>query len=141
MTDDTLYVTDLLEFTDSFLLELPKAGEIEIESEKEVFLITGSRKKFEPPQRIKTTSEQKIKKIDARHDKFGIITHQSVDLNGTRSYQVERYQVKGKKKVTLKKSETSGEVLVFRKGEDKQLVPLVLTYVEKVNCNSRALKH
>ena len=32
----------------------------------------------------------------------------------------------------VKTSETSGEVLVFLKGEEKPLVPLVMTYVEKV---------
>ena len=125
-----------MEFTDSFLLELPEAGKIEIESDKDVLLLTGSSKKFDAPLRINKTIERPVK-IKAHNDKFGIVTHANVHPSGTRSYQIERYQVKGKKKVTLKTIETSGEVLVFRKGE--QLVPLVLTYVEKVNCNSRAL--
>ena len=88
LTDETTIVSDLLDFTDSFLLELPEAGEIEIQSEaKEVFLLTGSRKKFEAPLRIKKT-EKKIK-IKARHDKFGIITQKGVDSYGTKYYQVE----------------------------------------------------
>ena len=66
------------------------------------------------------------------HEKFGIITHENVNSWGRKSYQVERYQVKGKEKVTLKTSETSGDVLVFLKGEKEPLVPLVMTYVEKV---------
>ena len=54
LTDETTIVSDLLEFADSFLLELPEAGEIEIQSEaKEVFLLTGSRKNFEAPLRRK----------------------------------------------------------------------------------------
>ena len=53
LTDNTTIVSALLEFTDSFLLELPEAGDIEIQSEaKEVFLLTGSRKKFEAPLRF-----------------------------------------------------------------------------------------
>ena len=128
LNDDTLMVTDLLEFTETFLLELPEAGEIEIESDKDVFLLTGSSKKFEAPLRIPKTTERNVK-IKAHNDKFGIITHENV---GRKSYQVERYQVKGKGKVTVKTSETSGEVLVFLKGEEKPLVPLVMTYVEQV---------
>ena len=79
LTDNTTRVSDLLEFTDSFLLELPEAGDIEIQSEaKEVFLLTGSSKKFEAPLRIKKM-EKKIK-IKARHDKFGIISQKGVEL-------------------------------------------------------------
>ena len=130
LDDDTLMVNDLLEFTESFLLELPEAGEKEIESEKEVFLVTGSRKKFEGPFRIKT-AERPIK-IEAYHDKFGIITHEKVDTCGRKSYQVERYHLKGKGKVRLRTSETSGEVLVYLKGEEEPLVPVVMTYVEQV---------
>ena len=126
LKDDTLIVTNLLEFTETFLLELPEAGKIEIESEKDVFLLTGSSKKFDAPLRIPKTKERNVK-IKAHQNKFGIITHW-----GRKSYQVERYQVKGKGKVTVKISETSGEVLVFLKGEEKPLVPLLMTYVEKV---------
>ena len=131
LTDDTLIVTDLLEFTESFLLELPEAGEIVIESDKDVFLLTGSSKRFEAPVRIKKTEERSVK-IKAHHDKFGIITHEIVSASGRRSYQVERYRVKGKGKVILRTSETSGEVLVFLEGEKDPLVPVVMTYVEKV---------
>ena len=131
LTDANFLVSDLLEFTDSFLLELPQAGEIEIESEKDVFLLTGSSKKFDAPLRITKTKERNVK-IKAHQNKFGIITHENVNSWGRKSYQVERYQVKGKGKVTLRTSETSGEVLVFLKGEEKPLVPLVMTYVEKV---------
>ena len=100
LTDKTAIVSDLLEFTDSFLLELPEAGEIEIQSEaKEVFLLTGSRKKFEAPLRLKKMAK-KIK-IKAHHDKFEIITQKEVDSYGTKYYQVERYQVKGVTSVTL----------------------------------------
>ena len=52
LDDDTLKVNDLLEFTESFLLELPEAGKIEIESDKDVFLVTGPRKKFQAAMRI-----------------------------------------------------------------------------------------
>ena len=40
--------------------------------------------------------------------------------------------MKGKGKVTLRTSERSGEVLVFLEGEKDPLVPVVMTYVEKV---------
>ena len=130
LTDSTTIVSDLLEFADSFLLELPEAGEIEIQSEaKEVFLLTGSRKKFEAPLRLKKT-EKRIK-IKAHHDKFGIITQKGVDSYGTKYFQVERYQVKGVTPVTLKPSPTSDEVLVYVKGEREPLVPVVMNYVEK----------
>ena len=43
----------------------------------------------------------------------------------------DRYQVKGKGKVKVRTSETSGEVLVFLKGEEEPIVPLVMTYVIK----------
>ena len=137
LTDDTLMVNDLLEFTNSFLLELPEAGEIEIESEKEVFLLTGSRMKFEPPLRIKK-KERKIK-IKAYHDKFGIITHENIDTCGRKSYQVERYHLKGKGKVTLRTSEGNGELLVILEGEAEPLVPVVMTYVEQVALNENML--
>ena len=138
LTDSTTIVSDLLEFADSFLLELPEAGEIEIQSEaKEVFLLTGSSKKFEAPLRIKKM-EKKIK-IKARHEKFGIITQTGVDLYGTKSYQVERYQVKGVTSVTLKPSSTSDEVLVYAKGEVEPLVPVVMNYVEKVKARNLTL--
>ena len=131
LTDADFLVTNLLEFTNSFLLELPEAGEIEIESEKDVFLLTGSSKKFNAPLRIPKTKERNVK-IKAHQNKFGIVTHENVNSWGRKSYQVERYQVKGKGKVTVKISETSGEVLVFLRGEEDPLVPLVMTYVEKV---------
>ena len=138
LTDETAIVSDLLEFANSLLLELPEAGEIEIQSEaKEVFLLTGSRKKFEAPLRIKKT-EKKIK-IKARHDKFGIITQKGVDSYGTKYYQVERYQVKGVTSVTLKPSPTSDEVLVYAKGEGEPLVPVVMNYVEKVRARNLTL--
>ena len=130
LTDDTLMVADLFEFTDSFLLELPEAGEIEIDSDKEVLLLTGPSKKFDAPLRINKTIERPVK-IKAHNDKFGIVTHANVHPSGTRSYQVERYQVKGKGKVILKTSE-SREVLVYIKGEKDPLIPRVMTYVEKV---------
>ena len=131
LTDSTTIVSDLLDFTDSFLLELPEAGDIEIQSEaKDVFILTGSSKKFEAPLRIRKM-EKKIK-IKARHDKFGIITQKGVDSYGTKSYQVERYQVKGVTPVTLKPSPTSDDVLVYVKGEVEPLVPVVMNYVEKV---------
>ena len=129
LTDDTLMVADLLDLTDSFLLELPEAGKIEIESDKDVLLLTGSSKKFDAPLRIKKTKERTVR-IKAHNDKFGIITDENVNSWGRKSYQVERYQVKGK--VTLRTSETSGEVLVFLEGQEDPLVPLVMTYVEKV---------
>ena len=137
LTDDSLIVTDLLKFTESFLLELPEAGEIVIESDKDVFLLTGSSKRFEAPLRIKKTEERSVK-IKAHHDKFGIITHEIVSASGRRSYQVERYRVKGK--VILRTSETSGEVLVFLEGEKDPLVPLVMTYVEKVGFKKPSLR-
>ena len=132
LTDNITTVSDLLEFTDSFLLELPEAGDIEIQSEaNNVFILTGSSKKFEAPLRIKKT-EKKIK-IKARHEKFGIITQTGVDSHGTKYYQVERYQVKGVTLVTLKPSSTSDEVLVYVKGEREPLVPVFLmNYEEKV---------
>ena len=136
LTDDTLLVTDLLDLTDSFLLELPEAGKIEIESDKDVLLLTGSSKKFDAPLRIKKTKERTVR-IKAHKDKFGIITDENVNSWGRKSYQVERYQVKGK--VTLRTSETSGEVLVFLKGEEDPLVPLVMTYVEKVGFKESSL--
>ena len=46
-----------------------------------------------------------------------IITHENVNPSGRKSYQVERYQVKGKVKVKMRTSETSGEVLILLKGE------------------------
>ena len=116
-----------MEFTNSFLLELPEAGKHKFESDKDVLLVMGSSKKCDAPLRIK---KERIVRIKAPKDMFGIVTHENVNSWGRKSYQVERYQVKGK--VTLKTSETSGEVLVFLKGEKDPLVPLVMTYVQKV---------
>ena len=48
---------------------------------------------------------------------FGIIAHENVNPNGRKSYQVKRFQVKGKVKVKMRTSETSGEVLILIKGE------------------------
>ena len=138
LTDDTARVSDLLDFTDSFLLELPEAGDIEIQSEaNNVFILTVSSKKFEAPLRIKKM-EKKIK-IKARHEKFGIITQKGVDSYGTKYFQVERYQVKGVTSVTLKPSSTSDEVLVYVKGEVEPLVPVVMNYVEKVRARNLTL--
>ena len=78
LTNETAIISDLVEFTESFLLELPEAGEIEVQSDpKKVLLVTGSRKKFEAPLQLKK-AEKKIK-IKACHDKFGIVTHKGVD--------------------------------------------------------------
>ena len=129
LTDDTLMVADLLEFTDSFLLELPEAGKHKFESDKDVLLVMGSSKKFDAPLRIK---KERIVRIKVPKDKFGIVTHENVNSWGRRSYQVERYKVKGKGKVTLRTSEKSGEMDVYLEGEKDPLVPLVMTYVEKV---------
>ena len=125
LADDTLMVTDLLEFTESFLLELPEAGHIEIESEKDVFLVTGPRKKFHAAMRIKKTMGKKKIKINAAQEKFGVVTHRKEVGSGTMIYTVERYRMKGKGKVTLR---TSGEeVLVFLEGAEEPLVPVVMT--------------
>ena len=86
LTDDTLLVTDLLEFTDSFFLELPEAGEIEIDSDKDVLLLTGSSKKFHAPLRIKKTKERSVR-IKAHNDKFGIITHENIDIDIIAMYE------------------------------------------------------
>ena len=130
LTDDSLIVTNLLEFTDSFLLELPEAGKIEIESDKDVFLVTGPRKKFHAAMRIKKTMIKKKIKIKADQEKFGVVTHKREVGSGTSVYTVERYRVKGKGKVTLRAS--GEEVLVFLEGAEEPLVPVVMTYVERL---------
>ena len=64
LTDSTTIVSDLLEFADSFLLELPEAGDIEIQSEaNDVFLLTGSRKKFEAPLQLKKKLQYHVKAL------------------------------------------------------------------------------
>ena len=130
LTDNGLMVTTLSEFTESFLLELPEAGEIEMESEEDVFLVTGPRKKFHAAMRIKKTMAKKKIKIEADQEKFGVVTHKREVGSGTTVYTVERYRLKGKGKVTLR---TSGEeVLVFLDGAEEPLVPVVMTYVERL---------
>ena len=41
--------------------------------------------------------------------------------------------------MTLRTSETNGDVLVFLEGEKDPLVPLVMTYIEKVSFKEPSL--
>ena len=136
LDDDTLKVNDLLEFTESFLLELPEAGKIEIESDKDVFLVTGPRKKFQAAMRIKKKRKIKIK---ADQGKFGVVTHKRRDIgSGTTVYTVERYRLKGKEKVILK---TIGDdVQVFLEGVEEPLEPVVMTYTERLGTTKRTVR-
>ena len=91
---------------------------------------TGPRKKFHAAMRIKKTMIKKKIKIKADQEKFGVVTHKREVGSGTSVYTVERYKVKGKGKVTLRAS--GEEVLVFLEGAEEPLVPVVMTYVERL---------
>ena len=135
LDDDTLKVNDLLEFTESFLLELPEAGKIEIESDKDVFLVTGPRKKFQAAMRIKKMKKIKIK---ADQEKFGVVTHKRDIGRGTTVYTVERYRLRGKEKVIFKT--TGDDVQVFLEGVEEPLEPVVMTYTERLGTTKRTVR-
>ena len=110
--------------------ESMEAGEIEIQSDKDIRIVTGSRRKFQPPIPIKKT--EKSIKIKADRNMFGIVTHEETDKDGQRVYIVERYQIPRGGKVTLKTNPETGEVLVFLEGENDPLTAVVMRYVEEV---------
>ena len=60
LTDDSQLVDGLREFTESFLLELPKAGTVRLGSDSDVFLVTGPRRKFSAAMGIKKTENRKV---------------------------------------------------------------------------------
>ena len=137
LEDDSVLLRDLMNDTFRLDVELTTAGgvsEREFCTKRDTWLITGSRRNFDPPIKI---TPRRMERIRFPKGKFGIVTttgeggnQAGEEMSGPR-YMVRRYQEERKGQLVLKWEGGETEVyIILDTGKEEKLEGVLMIYDE-----------